>query len=94
MTEFDKCKQEIKEQKQKQEKIKKFVGITAFFMPLCVGLGAIVGLLIGQVENSKREKRIDKQVKQYERTLPYYNEYKQTQEKIANYRDSLTRAGR
>jgi len=40
-------------------------------------------------EYRDKQTKIEKAVKQYERTLPYYNEYKQTQQQIANYRDSL-----
>ena len=41
--------------------------------------------------SSIHEKRdIEKQVKKYEKTLPYYKEYQETQKQIQQYRDSLT----
>ena len=42
----------------------------------------------------EKEKRLDEKVKQYEKTLPNYDEYKSVQDKIANYRDSLEHAQR
>jgi hypothetical protein len=48
-------------------------------------------LFIG-ARQCQRQKEVNKAVKQYEKTLPYYNEYKQTQSQIANYRDSLWHA--
>ena len=70
------------------------------------GLGAIVifsGLTVymwaGVIIPRERERAaeqtkqtvIDKKVKQYEQTLPYYQEYLQTKEQIIHYRDSLQR---
>lgn len=41
--------------------------------------------------SSIHEKRdIEKQVKKYEKTLPYYKEYQETQKQIQQYRDSLS----
>ena len=42
-------------------------------------------------EYRDKQTKIENAVKQYEKTLPYYDEYKQTQSQIANYRDSLQR---
>lgn len=36
-----------------------------------------------------RQNKIEKEVKKYEKTLPYYNEYLQTKQQIQNRRDSL-----
>ena len=49
---------------------------------LCVGIGL-------EVATDKKEQKIEEQVKQYEKTLPQYNEYLKTQQQIQNYRDSL-----
>ena len=41
-----------------------------------------------------KTKQINKTVEQYEQSLPNYDEYKQTQSQIANYRDSLRHASK
>lgn len=68
------------------------------------GIGAIVvlsglsaymifGILIprGIKEDKEKAKQsvIDNRVRQYEQTLPHYQQYQQTKEKITQYRDSL-----
>ena len=71
-----------------------------------LGLGAVVvlfglsaymvfGVIVPRELKEDKEKAkqtiIDDKVKQYEKTLPYYKEYLQTQEQIKQYRDSLQR---
>ena len=98
---MDVCKVEAERQKHEKEiKAKRRKTRNVFI----VG-GVIVVTFAGMVymvrdiqktvkEYRDKQTKIENAVKQYERTLPYYNEYKQTQQQIANYRDSLTHAVR
>ena len=53
------------------------------------GTYAIVKLVnMGKQERAKQIK-IENEIKRYEKTLPYYNEYLQTKQQIQNRRDSL-----
>lgn len=63
-------------------------------------LGSISGVLLVAIfaatvkiidKEHARQNKIEKEVKKYEKTLPHYNEYLQTQKQIQNYRDSLNR---
>lgn len=63
-------------------------------------LGSISGALLVAIfaatvkiidKERARQNKIEKEVKKYEKTLPHYNEYLQTQKQIQNYRDSLNR---
>lgn len=84
---FDCCAQEAQKRKKIQEEI--INGISLYV--LC---GAVVAFIVLNSLSDRKTKKIDKAVEQYEQSLPNYDEYKQTQEKIANYRDSLTHAVR
>lgn len=84
---FYACKDEAYEQarirEQKYEKIKTSC-ISCVFGVILVAVAEYV-----VIDMKNREKEIDKQVKQYEQTLPEYLEQKQA---VANYRDSLINA--
>lgn len=62
-----------------------FYGVTVLIMSALFGFA---------VREQKKLEEIDNKVKEYEKSLPNYKEYQQTQQKIANYRDSLEHAGR
>ena len=101
---FDICEQEI-EIRNALQKVKKkrtrrhnreiwwnnhgleFVGYT-------ISVICVLGIMGVAVYYYEKEKRLDEKVKQYEKTLPNYDEYKSVQDKIANYRDSLEHAQR
>ena len=92
------CKQEViiqqqeKEKKRKKDNIRFYVLILTIILFLSVVPAKLLKDIELQIqEKSKKEKIINDQVKQYEQTLPGYLEQKQA---VANYRDSLTRAGR
>jgi len=95
---LDACKQEVIIRQQEKEKKRKKDNIRFYVLILTIilFLSAVSAKLLKDIElqiqeKSKKEKIINDQVKQYEQSLPNYDEYKQTQEKIANYRDSLQR---
>ncbi len=98
---LDVCKQEAIIQQQAKQKKRKWKNIRfhVSILTIIFILGAASVKLLKEIEReiqekTKKEKIINDQVKQYERTLPYYKEYKETQVLIQNYRDSLTRASR
>ena len=85
---FDCCIQEARRQnsirEQKYEKIKD-CAIWSLF-------AAVIVTLVGVFYSARKQNKINKVVERYEQSLPNYNEYKQTQQKIASYRDSLINA--
>ena len=63
---------------------------------LLVAIFAATGYMIDDIfktidKERARQNKIEKAVRSYEKTLPNYNEYLQTQKQIQNYRDSLNR---
>jgi len=69
------------------------LGAIAVFSGLTVYM--VVGVIIPRDREKAKEQAkqiiIDKKVKEYQQTLPYYQEYLQTKEQIIHYRDSLQR---
>lgn len=61
-------------------------GLSAYMV-----FGVIVPRELKEDKEKAKQTIIDDKVKQYEKTLPYYKEYLQTQEQIKQYRDSLQR---
>lgn len=47
--------------------------------------------IVHEDKKAQKEKKVEEQVKQYEKNLYNYNEYLETQRKIQHYRDSLER---
>ena len=76
---------------------KKFncLGLSAIAVLTGLSIYMIAGIIIPDSIKERKEKAkqivIDNKVKQYEQTLPHYQEYLQTKEQIAYYRDSLQR---
>lgn len=91
-TEAEKREQQAKIKAEKQKKIERIVnivGISAIIILVVAGTYAIVKLVnMGKQERAKQIK-IENEIKRYEKTLPYYNEYLQTKQQIQNRRDSL-----
>ena len=100
---FDVCAKEVKKREQQSEKqaaikakkadrkgtIINIVGCCFTVIVLVAGTYAIVKLVnMGKQERAKQIK-IENEIKKYEKTLPYYNEYLQTKQQIQNCRDSL-----
>ena len=100
---FDVCAKEVKKREQQSEKqaaikakkadrkgtIINIVGCCLTVIVLVAGTYAIVKLVnMGKQERAKQIK-IENEIKRYEKTLPYYNEYLQTKQQIQNRRDSL-----
>ena len=52
----------------------------------------IAGTIIHLVVENHKAKKVNKQVEQYEQSLPNYDEYEQTKSQIINYRDSLKKS--
>lgn len=78
-------------EEKRQKRYERF-GISLIVLLSCVGVSEISYIIIKGIKESKEETKqsvIDNQTKQYEKTLPYYKEYLQTKEQIAQYRDSL-----
>ena len=50
------------------------------------------GIIIHLVIENHKAKKVNKQVEQYEQSLPNYDEYEQTKSQIINYRDSLKKS--
>ena len=99
------CKVEIEKQEQekainaakkaKKQKVKNIV-LGSISGALLVAIFAATGYMIDDIfktidKERARQNKIENAVRSYEKTLPNYQEYKQTQLKIANYRDSLER---
>ena len=81
-------------EEKRERKYNRFgIGTIVIFSGLAVYMWA--GVIIPRERNRAAEPAkqtvIDKKVKQYEQTLPYYQEYLQTKEQIIHYRDSLQR---
>ena len=98
---MDVCKAEAERQKHEKEIKAKRRKIRNVFIAGGIIIVTFAGMvyMVRDIQKTVKEYRdkqtkIENAVKQYERTLPYYDEYKQTQSQIANYRDSLTHAVR
>ena len=98
---IDVCNVEInkreteKAKKAKKQKVTNIV-LGSISGALLVAIFSATGYMIDDIFKTidkarARQNKIEKEVKKYEKTLPNYQEYKQTQQKIANYRDSLNR---
>ncbi|MBQ3785369.1 MAG: hypothetical protein II843_03170, partial [Alphaproteobacteria bacterium] len=79
----------------KKQKVKNIV-LGSISGALLVAIFAATGYMIDDIFKTidkarARQNKIEKEVKKYEKTLPHYNEYLQTQKQIQNYRDSLNR---
>ena len=99
------CKVEIKKREQEKaiaaaknakKQKRKHIVLGSISGALLVAIFAAAGYMIDDIfktidKERARQNKIENAVKQYEKTLPNYQEYKQTQQKIANYRDSLNR---
>lgn len=81
--------------KAKKQKVKNIVlGYIsgALLVAIFAATGYMIGYMIKTIDKERaRQNKIEKEVKKYEKTLPHYNEYLQTQKQIQNYRDSLNR---
>lgn len=102
------CKVEIEKREQekaitaaknaKKQKRKNIV-LGSISGALLVAIFAATGYMINDIfktidKERARQNKIEKAVRSYEKTLPHYNEYLQTQKQIQNYRDSLNRVTR
>ena len=81
--------------KAKKQKVKNIV-LGSISGALLVAIFAATGYMIDDIfktidKERARQNKIEKAVRSYEKTLPNYNEYLQTQKQIQNYRDSLNR---
>ena len=96
---YNLCKTEAEKREQKAETKAKnayrkgtiinVIGCCLTVIVLVAGTYAIVKLVnMGKQERAKQIK-IENEIKKYEKTLPYYNEYLQTKQQIQNRRDSL-----
>ena len=75
----------------KKQKVKNIV-LGSISGALLVAIFVATGYMIDDIfKTIDKERAIEKEVKKYEKTLPHYNEYLQTQKQIQNYRDSLNR---
>lgn len=74
--------------KAKKEKIQKNIVITVLFALLCAGVVCISAEIR---KDMIKQAKIKEETRRYQKTLPHYNEYLQTQKQIQNYRDSLNR---
>ena len=78
--------------KQKRKKIILTAVSCAFVIVALAGSVYMVKDIFKTIDKERaRQNKIEKEVKKYEKTLPHYNEYLQTQKQIQNYRDSLNR---
>ncbi|MFQ6696480.1 MAG: hypothetical protein ACLRFQ_04340 [Alphaproteobacteria bacterium] len=99
------CKVEIEKREQekaitaaknaKKQKVKNIVlgSISgALLVAIFVATGYMIDVISKTIDKERaRQNKIEKEVKKYEKTLPHYNEYLQTQKQIQNYRDSIER---
>lgn len=90
---MDVCKAEAKRRKTKERKnlINDWFEDNAPFLYISSLIGLAVCFFLTFYNEAEKQAKIENAVKQYEQTLPGYQEY---QQKIANYRDSLERANR
>lgn len=81
---FESCKDIAKQNDEFIKNLKFFAYAFCVSIPvmLCIGIAL-------NINADKKEKKIEEQVKQYEQSLPNYNEYLQTKQQIEHYRDSL-----
>ena len=78
--------------KQKRKKIILTAVSCAFVIVAFAGSVYMVKDIFKTIDKERaRQNKIEKAVRNYEKTLPHYNEYLQTQKQIQNYRDSLNR---
>jgi hypothetical protein len=93
---YEATRQEAEKRQEESNAVENFLYTCTAFV-VCVGMLTILIHAKREAYNKeekkvKEEQIIDYKVKQYEQSLPNYNEYKQTQSQIANYRDSLRNA--
>ena len=82
----------IKANKKKIKRIIFTVISFAFIIATIAGTVYMINDIFKIIDKERaRQNKIEKEVKKYEKTLPHYNEYLQTQKQIQNYRDSLNR---
>ena len=63
---------------------------SAFIIATIAGTVYMINDIFKIIDKERaRQNKIEKEVKKYEKTLPYYNEYLQTKQQIQNRRDSL-----
>lgn len=81
--------------KANKKKIKRIIFTVigfAFIIATIAGTGYMIDDIFKTIDKERaRQNKIEKEVKKYEKTLPHYNEYLQTQKQIQNYRDTLNR---
>ena len=93
------CKKEVKKREKeiakrekketKKQKRKKIIEV-AMVIVLLAGFGAILCCMAYDNKKERiKQNKIENEIKKYEKTLPYYNEYLQTKQQIQNRRDSL-----
>ena len=102
------CKVEIKKREQEKaiaaaknakKQKRKHIVLGSISGALLVAIFAAAGYMIDDIfktidKERARQNKIENAVRSYEKTLPHYNEYLQTQKQIQNYRDSLNRVTR
>ena len=86
-------KQEKEKTQKEEDKIQKSINIIGTIV-LVAGFCAIMGYMTWDIYKQYKKERIrqikiENEIKKYEKTLPYYNEYLQTKQQIQNRRDSL-----
>lgn len=86
-------KQEKEKTQKEEDKIQKSINIIGTIV-LVAGFCAIMGYMTWDIYKQDKKERIkqnkiENEIKRYEKTLPYYNEYLQTKQQIQNRRDSL-----
>lgn len=96
---FDVCAKEVKKREQKAEKAikankKKRIIFTvissAFIIAAIAGTVYMINDIFKIIDKERaKQNKIENEIKKYEKTLPYYNEYLQTKQQIQNRRDSL-----
>ena len=86
---FYACKEEYRRRERIREDKNEKIQFHICIWIVVFWCGCVMFKVMDEINSNKKAKEIDKAVKQYEKTLPYYNEYKQTQSQIASYRDSL-----
>ncbi len=87
------CEQEQAEKAIKANKKKRIIFTVisfAFIIATIAGTVYMINDIFKIIDKERaRQNKIEKEVKKYEKTLPYYNEYLQTKQQIQNCRDSL-----
>ena len=88
----DFCEAEVEKREKKAKKIERIVntvGISAIIILVVVGAYEIMKQAKINKQEQAKQIKIENEIKKYEKTLPYYNEYLQTKQQIQNRRDSL-----